>query len=279
MHCTGAPSSPVAYTLLSHLLPSSMISSTIPWTPSRPQVRCIFYFAPPPPPGAPPKRVAVPYIPPSPCNIAFVDNTSVLIHAAGGANSSQPIGWTPRRISAWPFPGDAPRSAHLLKVVAPLLFPRASHVLAGDVKCLGLSNGYPCDKMRATGTVDLAVAKNRWFKARSVEGEFVHTWKHMRLRQMAASVFRDINELLSLYERQGYDMDPIHLLPDTYCMGWRPTRPSLTFACRLGCALRSFVQSPTTAPLRPCARKLDAVRPSPRQVRGRDALDARAALV
>lgn len=52
-------------------------------------------------------------------------------------------------------------------------------------------------------------------------------------RKMPASVFRDISEQLSEYEQHGYDMEPIHTLPDTYCMGWRITPAALDFSCRL----------------------------------------------
>ena len=75
-------------------------------------MRVIFYFSPPPSLGSPPKRVAVPAIAPSVCNVAFLDNTTQL----AGANAS---GWVPRRLAHWPYPKDGPRTAHLLKVWSP----------------------------------------------------------------------------------------------------------------------------------------------------------------
>lgn len=267
------------------------------------EVRVVFYFAPPPPPGRPRRVVRLPSLAPSPCNVAMVDahtqfvtsnslpttgaesaatsaTAETAVHVTAGA--SRPLAppgvpmaaevagpWRLRRLEHWPFPNDAPRTAHYLKVLAPLLFPRAMTVLAGDVKCQGASNGFPCALMRpaqaaggdsggsgggggnsdgggggvgavrlrggddAGGVVDLRVAKNRWYKSRSIEGEFVSTWKHMRLRKMGASVFREINAQLAAYEREGYDLDPIYRMPDTFCMGWAATPAAYEFSCSL----------------------------------------------
>lgn len=107
------------------------------------EVRAVFYFAPPPPPGAPVKQVSLPRIAPSTCNVAVVDSTTRFMAAgsshSGGAQGQQhvPHEWKLRRIARWPFPGDAPRTAHFLKVAAPLIFPHARVVLAADIKCLG----------------------------------------------------------------------------------------------------------------------------------------------
>lgn len=196
------------------------------------EVRSVFYFAPPPGPDKPPRTVRLPRLPPSPCNVALVDNTTVFI----GASPAE-LGWQLRRFAAWPFPNDAPRTAHYLKVIAPLIFNAASIVLAADVKCLGGDGGLPCAVMRPQDADDMRVAKNRWYKARSVEGEFVHTWKHMKERRMGASVFREINEQLSTYERasSAYDLHALFRLPDTFCIGTRAQSPTAReFACRLG---------------------------------------------
>jgi hypothetical protein len=189
------------------------------------EVRAVFYFASPPSRGSPTKRVSLPAIPPSPCNVAVVDNTTDFGEASG---------WTLRRITRWPFPRDAPRSAHYLKVIAPLIFRNARVVLAGDVKCAGSASGFPCAMMRPGPANTIRVAKNRWYKSSSVEGEFVRTWKHMRVRRMPASVFRQITEQLCAYEDEEYDMAPIHVLPDTFCMGWRSNLLSRSFSCRFG---------------------------------------------
>ena len=173
------------------------------------EVRCVFYFAPPPPSsGGVTRWVGLPLIEPSPCNIALVDNTTRFGVSGGGEQ-----GWTLRRIpmAKWPFPADAPRSAHYLKVIAPLIFPNARVVLAGDVKCAGSNSALPCKLMRPPANGDLRVAKNRWYKSRSVEGEFISTWRHMRLRSMPSDTFREMSSQLSAYEREGYDMDRIHL--------------------------------------------------------------------
>jgi len=50
---------------------------------------------------------------------------------------------------------------------------------------------------------------------------------------MAASVFREITLQLAAYERHGYDLDAIHRLPDTFCMGWHTSPVSAEFACNL----------------------------------------------
>ena len=149
------------------------------------EVRCVFYFAPPPPPGGTPRWIGLPRVSPSPCNIALVDNTTRFgmngpCELPGGHCE---MGWTLRRLpmAQWPFPYDAPRTAHYLKIIAPLIFSGSKQVLAGDVKCAGSAAGLPCSLMRPGTHGDLRVAKNRWYKSRSVEGEFVSTWKHMRV--------------------------------------------------------------------------------------------------
>lgn len=208
------------------------------------EVRAVFYFAPPPPPGMPPKFATLPRIVPSACNVALVDNTTDFGPKASGAErkargggSAWASGWKLRRLAEWPFPRDGARTAHYLKVVAPLLFPEARVVLAGDIKCAGSGGGLPCALMRdgLAPSVQLRVAKNRWFRSRSVEGEFVSTWRHMRGRKMGAHTFREITAQLSRYESEGYDMDAIHTLPDTFCMAWLVQTPEArAFACRLG---------------------------------------------
>ena len=131
------------------------------------EVRTIFYFAPPPAPGAPPKRVQAPWISPSPCNVAFLDNHTVLVQSN---RSGSDLGWVVRRVVAWPFRLDAPRTAHVLKVLAPHIFPRAMHVLAGDIKCATAANDFPCAAMRPSGASELTVARNRCAAQRSNSG-------------------------------------------------------------------------------------------------------------
>ena len=81
----------------------------------------------------------------------------------------------------------------------------------------------------------MRVAKNRWFKARSVEGEYLSTWRHMKERRMPAKTFRDINSQLALYEREGYDMHALYRLPDTFCIGTDVTSAlARRFACQIG---------------------------------------------
>jgi hypothetical protein len=199
------------------------------------EVRAVFYFAPPPPPGVPLRHVALPQIPPSACNVAFVDNTTRFSKDDRGDDQVVAGGWRLRRLRRWPFAKDGPRTAHYLKVVAPLLFPNARVVLAGDIKCAGMGGGFPCGLMRPEANVDLHVAKNRWWRSRTVEGEFVSTWRHMRLRKMGASTFRQISAQLKAYEQSGDDMEALYRMPDTFCMAWHAQRPaSRAFACRLG---------------------------------------------
>ena len=38
---------------------------------------------------------------------------------------------------------------------------------------------------------------------------------------------------LTLWCRHGYDLDAIHRLPDTFCMGWHTSPVSAEFACNL----------------------------------------------
>jgi hypothetical protein len=150
--------------------------------------------------------VALPQIAPSACNVAFVDNTTRFSKDDSGDDEVVAGGWRLRRLRRWPFANDGPRTAHYLKVVAPLLFPNAHVVLAGDIKCAGMGGGFPCGLMRPEPTVDLHVAKNRWWRSRTVEGEFVSTWRHMRLRKMGASTFRQISAQLNAYEQSGDDI-------------------------------------------------------------------------
>ena len=82
----------------------------------------IFYFAKASHPPQPPHRTFVPDIAPSACNIAIVDSTTVFEPI-----STNPIGWTLRRIATWPFPRDGPRTAHFLKVLPTL--PTAYYLL------------------------------------------------------------------------------------------------------------------------------------------------------
>ena len=57
----------------------------------------------------------------------------------------------------------------------------------------------------------------------------------MKTRRMPASTFRDINEQLSAYEREGYDMHALHRLPDTFCIGTHAQSAlAKRFACQLG---------------------------------------------
>ena len=61
----------------------------------------------------------------------------------------------------------------------------------------------------------------------------------MRGRKMGAHTFREITAQLSRYESEGYDMDAIHTLPDTFCMAWLVQTPEArAFACRLGREVR-----------------------------------------
>ncbi len=198
------------------------------------EVRVVFYFAPPPPPGVPPRYVGLPNIAPSACNIAFVDNRTRFGKDDSGS-AEWAGGWRLHRLRHWPFARDGPRTAHYLKVIAPLLFPHAHVVLAGDVKCAGFGGGFPCALMRPAPGIDLHVAKNRWWRSRTLEGEFVSTWRHMRGRKMGASTFRQISAQLDAYEYSGDDMDVLFRMPDTFCMAWNAQRPaSRAFACRLG---------------------------------------------
>ena len=91
-------------------------------------------------------------------------------------------GWSVRRVMRWPWPFDPFRSTHVIKVMAPLLFPRATSVLWGDLKCVDGARRFPCAALRAPAGTDLLVPMNPWFRSRSIEGEFIATWQHMRQR-------------------------------------------------------------------------------------------------
>ncbi|KAL3932091.1 MAG: hypothetical protein SGPRY_000841 [Prymnesium sp.] len=117
-------------------------------------------------------KMRLPAIDWSACNIAFSDNRTIF--AAGYASPAQ------QRAAA----------THVIKVMseeppavlAPLLFPRSHSVLWGDIKCVDSSGRYPCSAIRAPVGSDLLVPMNPWYRSRSIEGEFVATWQHMRAR-------------------------------------------------------------------------------------------------
>mmetsp|Transcript_12226 Transcript_12226/g.30434 ORF Transcript_12226/g.30434 Transcript_12226/m.30434 type:complete len:301 (+) Transcript_12226:1667-2569(+) len=187
------------------------------------EVRLTFAFT--PSAFATANKLKLPLIPSSPCNIAFTDNRTVF--PAGN-------GWRIRRIEQWPWPSDPFRSTHVIKVVAPLLFPHAKSILWGDVKCVDAAHRFPCAALRARSETDLHVPMNAWYRSRSIEGEFVATWQHMRARRqiMQAHVFEDITRELCAQERvKEYDLRRIYRMPDILCMGWRQTSASRAFAC------------------------------------------------
>jgi len=93
---------------------------------------------------------------------------------------------------------------------------------------------FPCAALRARSETDLHVPMNAWYRSRSIEGEFVATWQHMRARRqiMQAHVFEDITRELCAQERvKEYDLRRIYRMPDILCMGWRQTSASRAFAC------------------------------------------------
>lgn len=71
--------------------------------------------------------------------------------------------------------------------MAPLLFANAESILWGDIKCTDKLGRFPCAAVRAPAGVDLHVPVNAWYRSRSIEGEFVATWLHMRARRMQVS--------------------------------------------------------------------------------------------
>ena len=131
--------------------------------------------------------------------------------------------------------------------MAPLLFPHAQSVLWGDIKCVDSARRFPCASMRAPAGVDLLVPMNRWYRSRTVEGEFVATWLHMRARHavMEAGVFQDITRELHAQEtcsrrragcngQASYDLRRLYRMPDILCMGWANTEAARAFACAWG---------------------------------------------
>lgn len=206
--------------------------------------------------GKPPIPMPLPYVPKSPCNIVLTDNATAFWHKSGQ-------NWTLRRIHRWPWPSDLHRSTHVMKVLAPLLFPAATTVLWADIKCIDKQRRLPCAAYRPDADTDLVVPMNRWFYGRSVEGEFIASWEHLRGRRHTPShVFHDFTAELSEQEAQArggtalaaeasrgeaevsggepeasrggaayYDLQRIKVVPDIFCMGWRNTLASRAFAC------------------------------------------------
>lgn len=181
-----------------------------------------------PPRCRPSVRVKLPAMPQSPCNVAFTDVGSTLVKAEN---------WTQLlRMPTWPFPEDGPRSAHAIKTLAPLLFPKAKAILYGDTKCTAGGGGapFPALALRAPAgsEADLVAVRNPRYGCSSVEGELVLTWLKMESRRSRSSVFFDMNTMLQRYEADGYDIRLVDVLPDSYCLGWRNTRRAREFACR-----------------------------------------------
>ena len=201
--------------------------------------------------------IELPRVPYSPCNLILTDNRTGF-----GASSRN---WTARRLSSWPWPYDMHRSTHVMKVLAPVLFPHATTVLFGDIKCFDKRGRLPCAAFRppVDGTTDLVVPVNRWFYGRSIEGEFVGTWKHLHSRRTTpVHVFSDMSDEMCAQEQSSvpagavqppagtsgtaarpatgtdargglapYDMQRARTTPDILCMGWRNSAATRAFAC------------------------------------------------
>lgn len=181
--------------------------------------------------GKPPIPMPLPYVPKSQCNIVLTDNATAFYRKAGQ-------NWTMRRVLEWPWPDDMHRSTHVMKVAAPLLFPFAKTILWADIKCIDSRHRLPCAAYRPSEESDLVVPMNRWFYGRSVEGEFIASWEHLRGRRHTPShVFHDFTAELSAQEGKRlldgalYDLQKIKVVPDIFCMGWRNTAASRAFAC------------------------------------------------
>ena len=141
-------------------------------------------------------------------------------------------GWILHDISPWPFPGDAPRSAHVVKTFAPYLFPRAQRILYGDAKCSRLG-WLPCNALRSPQlSGDLVAVQHPAWSHRSVEGEFVLTWSRLQERRSRPRAYRELSAQLGRYEREPYPaLRAVGVLADTFCLGWRRTALTLEHSC------------------------------------------------
>ena len=141
-------------------------------------------------------------------------------------------GWILHDTSPWPFPGDAPRSAHVVKTFAPYLFPRAQRILYGDAKCNRLG-WLPCNALRSPQlSGDLVAVQHPAWSHRSVEGEFVLTWSRLQERRSRSRAYRELSAQLGRYEREPYPaLRAVGVLADTFCLGWRRTALTLEHSC------------------------------------------------
>ena len=127
------------------------------------EVRVTFAFS----VGSSAWRVLLPLIRPrSPCNIALADSMTLFKDEHGKHLTPDATNWTIRRIPQWPWPNNPHRSTHVMKTLAPLLFPFATSVLWGDIKCSnarhGQSGHFPCAALRSDEKEsDLVVPMNR----------------------------------------------------------------------------------------------------------------------
>lgn len=152
------------------------------------------------------------------CSVAFIYPRHLLFGDSAG--------WEVYHLSYMPVQGDPQRSAHLIKVLAPIFFSGANTVVGGDFKC-PFNQFWPSVQLKATYSesfADIVFLKHFDFPERTVVKEFADTMRHMASRREPSQVFSDIERLRSHYESLSLlDNTSKNIMPDTCCLFYNQT--------------------------------------------------------
>ena len=154
-------------------------------------------------------------------------------------------GWTVHHLSETLFPGDDPRTAHSLKIIAPVLFPQAKTIVSGDIKC-------PHTKFyqKATSYADYPNKDGFFLKhpmqytnqSGEVEMEFERTIKRLKISKGQLR-FEEILKQKRRYRALGQFqrfVDVPGRLPDSMCIGFRSPASMLRFSCVWNCEVVEY---------------------------------------
>jgi UDP-galactopyranose mutase len=132
--------------------------------------------------------------------------------------------------------GEAQRVAHMIKVLAPVIFHWARFVSYGDIKCQKRGR-FPDAQYVSWAKLmreDVHLVVNQhpqdWNKTGRLGYEFDMTRSHMRNRGEGADVFLDIDRLEKRYRELGWFDQHVNM-PDTCCMHYRVNEITKGFAC------------------------------------------------
>ena len=130
-------------------------------------------------------------------------------------------GWT--KVNGTLAAGDHPRSAHLVKIIPPLIFTQP--VFYMDFKLTYCRSFYDEPLFRALQTprvepVGLFMSMHPRITRETVQIELYKTRVAMQKRHMARSVFYDLDAQGSRIERAGFRMNQTGVLPDCWLMLW-----------------------------------------------------------